>query len=203
MDEGVSGHFQDLEQQQAAGRLGMMVFIASEIMLFAGMFGLYFAYRIAYPGDFAHGVAGNLRWAGSLNTYLLLISSWCMAMALARLRTGLGGANLFIAAAMLLGSLFLGIKSYEYLLHVSDRLVPGATTHSGQGSNAFIALYFLMTGIHALHIIVGLVLIVLAWPRAARGHPHRLEVAALYWHFTDLMWVFIWPLFYLLGRSTP
>jgi cytochrome c oxidase subunit 3 len=188
-----------LRQHRYAGHLGMMVFITSEAMLFAGMFALYAGYRLAYPEDFARGVAANLRWVGSLNTYLLLISSWTLALALPRLRSG-RSANALIGTTMVLGLTFLGMKTYEYARHIQDGLVPGTHAH---GKTIFLALYYLMTGTHAIHIVAGLVLVGLAWVKAARGHPQRLEIAALYWHFVDLMWVFLWPLFYLVSGPRP
>ena len=204
MAEVLAEHFADLAQQRAAGRLGMTVFLASEAMLFAGMFGLYAAYRLRYPTEFAHGVAEGVLWAGTLNTWVLLTSSWAIAVALARLRQGARrSARLLVALTVALGVAFLAIKGGEYAHHLHAGMAPGGAGAPGHGLVAFTALYFLMTGTHALHVVAGLALIALAWRAAARGSPHRLEIAALYWHFVDLIWVFLWPLFYLLRQGGP
>ncbi len=185
--------------------LGMFVFLASESMLFAGMFALYAAGRIAHPHAFARGVAGDLGWIGATNTYLLLISSWCIATAVARLRAGERRRGLiFTAATMLLGAAFLGLKAYEYAHHLAAGEGPGAPPPAGQadGIALFHALYWLMTGTHALHVIAGLALLGWMSTRILRGRSGAglLELGAWYWHLVDLMWIFLWPLFYLLGR---
>jgi cytochrome c oxidase subunit 3 len=184
--------------------LGMMVFLASEAMLFAGMFTLYAAGRIRHPQVFADGVEHNLRWVGTANTYALLTSSWCIALAVVRLRSGCRRTALvLIAITLVLGLLFLGLKGYEYQWHLSQGDGPMTVEHHDPGIALFMGLYWLMTGTHALHVIAGLILLgCVAW-RVAYRHAAAplLEAAAWYWHLVDLIWVFIWPLFYLLGRA--
>jgi cytochrome c oxidase subunit 3 len=183
--------------------LGMMVFLASEAMLFAGMFTIYAASRIRHPQEFADGVEHNLRWVGTANTYVLLSSSWCIAVAVVRLRSGSRRTALaLMAATMMLGLLFLGLKATEYRWHLSAGDGPEAVAHHDPGIALFMVLYWLMTGTHALHVIAGLILLgYVAWRVARRqADEHLLEAAAWYWHLVDLVWVFLWPLFYLLGR---
>ena len=192
-----------LAERDSLRRLGMMVFLASEAMLFAGMFTLYAAGRIRHPQAFADGVDHNLRWVGTANTYVLLTSSWCIDMAVVRLRSGSRrSALLLVSATMLLGLLFLGLKGYEYQWHLAEGDGPMAVARHDPGIALFMGLYWLMTGTHALHVIAGLIFLgYVAWRVAYRQANDRLlEVAAWYWHLVDLIWVFIWPLFYLLGR---
>jgi cytochrome c oxidase subunit 3 len=214
MAETLSPAFASRSAQDAAGRLGLIMFIASEAMLFSGMFALYGAYRLIYPHDFAAGVRGNELWAGSLNTGLLLTSSWTVALAhVALSRQQRRQAGWLIAATLLLAAAFLVVKGSEYLEHIRHGEVPGSVPLPGlgaavseQGRTTFLALYYLMTGTHALHVMAGMLFIAIAWwssrPRAD-GPPlvrtgHLMDLAALYWHFVDAMWVFLWPLFYLL-----
>jgi cytochrome c oxidase subunit 3 len=184
--------------------LGVMVFLASESMLFAGMFALYAAGRLAYPRAFAAGVARNLLWVGTANTYLLLVSSWCIAAAVVQLRRGRRRAALALSGAtMLLGIAFLGLKGHEYAHHLAAEEGPGGDAPVGAGGRFFTALYWLMTGAHALHVVAGLALLGwLAWlVGRRRTGAATLELGAWYWHLVDLMWIVLWPLFYLLGRS--
>jgi cytochrome c oxidase subunit 3 len=196
-------------RQETGAQLGVSIVIASEALLFAGLFALYLSYRMQYPQAFALGVRHDLRWLGSVNTAVLLTSSACVAGSLGQLAHGrVGRARALLVITILLGVVFLGLKGYEYASHIRDGIVPGGqsawfTAHPEPGLSIFVGLYYLMTALHALHLMAGMTWLVCLLPRAGQGRaalPH-LELAAGYWHFVDLLWVFLWPLFYLLVRS--
>lgn len=202
------GHFESLEVQAHASRLGMWVFLASEMLLFAGLFVLYAALRLRFPQAFHQGVLHDSKLLGSLNTGLLLISSTTVALAAHVLREGKRRASAaLVAVTMVLGAAFLVIKMTEYAQHFDDGIYPGGdgaffATHRTPGLAPFFTLYFLMTGLHAVHMLVGLVILGTLFSGIVRGRiapprVHRMHVSAMYWHFIDLVWVFLWPLFYL------
>jgi len=203
-----------------AARLGVIIFLASEGLLFAGLFALYAAYRVRFPAAFAAGVRLDLRWLGSLNTGILLASSACMAGAVSVLaraalspRPGAGpgvaprshAAQGLMAVTVALGLTFLVLKGCEYADHIRTGIIPGGHSawflaHPDPGLKIFVALYFLMTALHAVHMMVGIVWVGVLIPgaRADARSADRIELGALYWHFVDLLWVFLWPLFYLM-----
>jgi cytochrome c oxidase subunit 3 len=198
-----------MERQNQAATLGMWVFLASEILFFGALFTLYSSYRARSPTAFASSVAENTIWWGSLNTAVLLTSSFLVALAVHSLRhhRRMASARLTWATA-LLGVVFLLIKGYEYYLHFQRGIFPGAhgpwfNERARQtGTAAFWTLYYLMTGLHAVHVIVGIaVLTALGWlvhrRRISTLAPQALENGALYWHLVDIIWLFLWPLFYL------
>lgn len=198
-------HFESLERQAEAARFGMWVFLASEALLFGSLFTLYAAYRSEWHRAFADGVAENNAILGTSNTILLLFGSYLVAVAVNRLhRDARKAAVGLLAAAVMVGFGFLVIKLTEYREHFAHGIFPGG--HGGYfvaapaGSPVFFTLYFLMTGLHAVHVIVGV--LVLAWCAyrimVGRLSVHGLEVGALYWHLVDCVWIFLWPLFYLL-----
>ncbi|HEY4240384.1 MAG TPA: cytochrome c oxidase subunit 3 [Kofleriaceae bacterium] len=168
-------------------RLAVWIVIASEALLFAGLFALYAAYRVQYPQAFAAGVRADLAWVGAGGTFLLITSSFAIAAAVQR-----GGSRPALAVTFVLGATFLVLKAIEWSDHIAHGIVPGAFG-GPPGSALFTTLYYGMTGLHALHVVVGLALV--AWV-FVRGK--RLPLVALYWHFVDVVWVFLWPLFYLL-----
>ena len=201
--------FDDLAQQREAGTLGMWVFLAGELLLFGGLFTGYAVYRWAYYEAF-HEASGHLYMTlGSINTAVLLASSLLVALAVHaaesdRCRAIAG----YLVAAVALGALFLAIKALEYYLDYREHLIPWVNFHfeesHAKNARLFFVFYFVMTGIHALHMLVGLgvlaLLAVLAW----RGHysseyHHPVEIAGLYWHFVDIVWVFLFPALYLLN----
>ena len=204
-------HFRSWEHQGHAATLGMWAFLASEVLLFAGMFTLYGAYRAHYPAAWNFGVAHNLAWLGTTNTMVLLLSSYTVALSAHFFKHGkLRLTKALIFVTVLLGLLFLCLKGYEYATHFHDGIFPGGrgdfwTTETyPRGTKLFFTLYFLMTGTHALHVIVGMsVLLWLAWRvhtgRTTPEAPHAVEIGAMYWHLVDLIWIFLWPLFYLAG----
>jgi len=204
-------HFKSMEQQGHAATLGMWAFLASEVLLFAGAFTLYGAYRAHYPAAWDFGVAHNLAWLGTTNTVILLVSSYFVALSTHFFKHGKKRTTLFlIGLTVLFGVAFLCLKGYEYASHFHHGIFPGGSPtfvlkeHAPKGTGLFFTLYFLMTGLHAVHVIAGMS--VLTWLafriRANRVIPeahHPLELGAMYWHLVDLIWIFLWPLFYLAG----
>lgn len=200
-------HFDDYAKQDESLQLGMWVFLASEVLLFAALFTLYSAYRAMYPADFSAAVAHNMVWLGTANTYVLLTSSAFAALAVSaarqdrrRLTAGL------LAATALLALVFLAIKLWEYRVHWNEGALPGPYYHlaalPSYGANRFYTVYWVMTGFHALHVTAGLGVVAWMAVRAWRGwygsrHHTKLEMGTLYWHLVDVIWLFLWPLLYL------
>jgi cytochrome c oxidase subunit 3 len=203
----VATRFADQTQRVQAQRLGVLLFLASEGLLFGGLFALYASYRAHYPEGFAAGVRENLRWDGTLNTIILLLGSAFAALAVARLHAGSTRiAPVLLRLTCLSGLAFLALKAYEYGVHLRSGVFIGGrgqffATHAEPGLPQFFDLYWLMTGLHALHVIVGIGWVAVAAHLARAGRPaaHHVELAAMYWHFVDLIWVYLWPMFYLMG----
>lgn len=208
-DRRLEVQFEDLGKQAHAARFGMWVFLGSELLLFAGLFGLYVAYRSQYADAFAEGVHHNSLAIGTINTVVLIASSFTVAWSIHALRRDRRRAALrMLAATMVLGALFLVFKGVEYAGHFGEGVYPGRYYASadlpGRGAQVFFTMYYFMTGLHALHMVGGLA--VMAWltARVARRrttstHHTALELGALYWHLVDGIWIFLWPLFYLTG----
>ena len=205
-------HFESLERRAAAGRFATWVFLASEVLFFGGLFTLYFSYRLAFPHAFAIGIQENTLVPASINTLVLLVSSFAVAVAVDRLRRGHQQSALrFVLATAALGTLFIAIKGHEYSMHFEHGVFPGGdpgVPHPGPASGMaiFHTLYFAMTGLHAIHVFAGIVmLLAFAWQlrtgRLVSPEYHRLEIGALYWHLVDIIWLFLWPLFYLTGHA--
>jgi cytochrome c oxidase subunit 3 len=212
-------HFENLEQQHEANTLGMWMFLATEVLFFGGLFTAYAICRWRYPEDFQAASERLIIWLGAVNTAVLICSSLTMALAIYSTRIGKRTALIgFLAATMILGSMFLGIKVVEYTTDYNDSLIPGVrfdwsktleAEHShGQSVNPqhaelFFVFYFIMTLLHAIHMIVGLGVLLVLLVLSSRGrygptHYTPLEVAGLYWHFVDIIWVFLFPLLYLI-----
>ncbi len=202
--------FNDTQQQHEASWLGMWVFLGTEVMFFGGMFTGYTLYRSFYPGAFA--LASNRLdiWLGTINTAVLICSSLTMAMAVHSSAEGRRRKIiLFVALTMVLGAIFLGIKFSEYYSKYKEHLVPGLDfkfpgLQPGQ-AEIFFSFYFVMTGMHALHMIIGLglqtYLLIQAWrDRFSAAYYTPVEITGLYWHFVDIVWIFLFPLLYLVGR---
>jgi cytochrome c oxidase subunit 3 len=204
----VAHHFPDLETQAHAARLGMWLFLATEILLFAGLFTAYALYRMLYPSAF-HGASALIETSmGALNTVVLITSSLTVALAYhysRESRNRLTAGLLLLTIAM--GCVFLVVKYIEYSHHIHAGHLPGRYySYPGltvPGAPMFWTVYFLMTGLHGIHVLIGMG--VLAWVavKAARREFSRewsapVELAGLYWHLVDLIWIFLFPLLYLL-----
>ena len=203
-------HFVDMAQQQEAAALGMWVFLVTEIMFFGGMFFCYILYRYWYHEGFVGGSHHlDLFWGG-LNTVILIVSSLTMALAVRAAQLGnRRGQIVNLMLTMVLGAAFLGIKAIEYSAKFRDKVVPGRhfEWHDADpiGAQAFFSIYFALTGMHAIHMIVGLgimsVILFMAWRgRFDQSYYTPVEISGLYWHFVDIVWIFLFPLLYLLGR---
>ena len=202
-------HFDSLEQQHEATTLGMWVFLITEVLLFGGLFTAYVVYRIMYPEAFAAGSEHLHLVYGGINTGVLLTSSLMVALALHAAQTG--ERRLLVAFLLItigLGVAFLGIKGYEYWLAWQEGLFPGAGFHFEAANpghaQIFFFLYFTMTGLHAAHMIIGLGIIAtlayFAWRRSYSPEYYTpVELGGLYWHFVDIVWIFLYPLLYLVG----
>jgi cytochrome c oxidase subunit 3 len=201
-------HFPTLETQAHAARLGMWLFLATEVLLFGGLFCAYGVYRFLYPDTFK--LASTLietHW-GALNTVVLISSSLTVALAHHEVEHGNARkAAWLLLASVLAGAIFLGVKSIEYGHHIHEGHLPGRFySYEGlqtPGAPMFWTLYFLMTGLHGIHVVLGMgVLAVLAFlclrGRYDTGYATPVELGGLYWHLVDLIWIFLFPLFYLI-----
>ena len=216
----LSVQFDDLEQQHDASSLGMWIFLATEVMFFGGLITAYVVYRAISPQEFALASQHLKLWLGCLNTVVLLGSSLAMAMAVRSAQLHRKHELLwFLVITMALGTCFLGVKAIEYYQEYQENLVPSLNfqmpehEHGTGGSEPvrldpgrfemFFVLYFFMTGLHALHLIIGISLIgVMAFLVrrdwfSGTGET-QIEVTGLYWHFVDVVWVFLYPLLYLI-----
>jgi cytochrome c oxidase subunit 3 len=204
-------HFDSLDQQREASTLGMWIFLATEIMFFGGLFCAYSVYRTKYHYAFeaaSHHLDVTL---GAFNTVVLIASSLTMAMAVRSSQLGRRKALvLFLLLTMALGSLFLGVKGVEYGHKFEEHLFPGPAFHyepsDSPSKQIFFILYFAMTGVHALHMVAGILVLAVLLRPAWRGrfnadYHNPVECTGLYWHFVDIVWIFLFPLLYLLGRS--
>jgi cytochrome c oxidase subunit 3 len=214
----VAHHFETAPQQREAAELGMWLFLATEFMFFGGLFLAYFIFRGWYWPQFVAGSQSMDVTLGTVNTAALLTSS--LTMALAVHAAGRGGRRpliLLLSITAMLGLVFLGIKAYEYHHKYEHGLMPfvagGLVAEHGslasgqrEGLVAFLNLYFLMTGLHALHMVIGIAALSILIAGALRGWflgPRSIVVhnVGLYWHFVDLVWVYLFPFFYLIAAS--
>jgi cytochrome c oxidase subunit 3 len=223
-DPALLEQFDTIEQQKDTSQLGMWVFLITEIMFFGGLFGAYLIYRNLYnPAFVAASSSINITY-GAINTAVLICSSLTMAMAVHS--AALGARKLlilFLVATLVLGGVFLGIKAVEYHDKYTEHHIPGANfdfnydrVKNGEKpipadvatqTSIFFALYFAMTGMHALHMIIGVgLLLFLIWRVYHGGYPPHhytmIENFGLYWHFVDIVWIFLFPLLYLVSRSS-
>ncbi len=218
-------HFETAEQQREAASFGMWLFLLTEIMFFGGLFFAYLLYRNWYYDAFVSASNSINMVMGLINTIVLIGSSFTMAMAVwsAEVRNK-KLLQIFLLATVVLGFAFLGIKTGEYYDKFAEHHVPGASfdihdfVHPQPGTNEkalsvdmanktqiFFSLYFAMTGVHALHMIIGIgILIGLLWYSRSgiytEGYVQPIENFGLYWHFVDIVWIFLFPLLYLINR---
>ncbi|HWA87746.1 MAG TPA: cytochrome c oxidase subunit 3 [Opitutus sp.] len=204
--------FRDAAQRSVANHYGLWTFLTTEILFFGGLFTTYTVYRLAYPAAWAEGSSHLEFWIGTTNTGLLLTSSLCIALGDHAIKLGHRTAVRWcLVLTWLLGASFLCLKGYEYSGLAREHLLPGLDFHPEHPLahppqvQLFLFLYFAMTGLHALHMLAGLCAI--AWVywlvhrrRVTAERPDAVEMLGLYWHFVDCVWVFLYPLLYLVGH---
>jgi cytochrome c oxidase subunit III len=201
-------HFDTIEKQDAAVRLGMWLFLATEVLLFAGLFLGYTVYRHFYHTAF-HEASRTLDLIlGATNTVVLITSSLFVAVGYWAIKVGknkLGALMLVFTILCALG--FLAIKAVEYNHKFEEGALPGQFYHfhevTAPGANLYFTIYFLTTGLHAFHVIVGMSVLIWILIRVWKGHFSPayyvpVELGALYWHLVDLVWIFLFPLLYLI-----
>jgi cytochrome c oxidase subunit 3 len=212
MPDAPAFQFVNLRQQQETAQLGMWVFLATEVLFFGGLILAYCVYRFMYPEGFAEAARHTQIAIGTANTAILLTGSFFVAWAVAIVRLGAGRiAAILFAGAAALGCIFLILKGIEYRIEYDEHLVPGYF-FAFRGPNAtsawlFFSFYFVATGVHALHVAIGIVVLIVIALKSRRGaysdrYHAPATVAGLYWHFVDLVWVFLFALIYLPGRAS-
>ena len=215
----LQSHFRDLAQQKETANFGMWLFLVTEVMFFGGVFCAYLVYRLQYFPAFAAGSQTLDIKLGALNTAVLLASSFTMVMAVWAAKIGSRKLLvLFLVATMFLGAVFLGIKGVEWHEKYEKHHIPGPSFHfeetlSGHSplvvderhAQLFFGFYFAMTGMHALHMVIGMGLLTWLLIAGARGayspeYHNPVENVGLYWHFVDIIWIWLFPLLYLISR---
>lgn len=200
-------HFESAEQEYLAGKQGIWLFLCTEILMFGGLFVAYAIYKTIYPEVF---VAGSkfVDWRmGATNTVVLLLSSWTMAMAIHSIQVNkISAAGKYLMATIVCGFGFMIIKYFEYMHKIHLGLVPSKYfSYTGEmvaNGKLYFGFYYVMTGLHGIHVLAGMGLIFWVWLRNRRGEfgPHHytaVEGVGLFWHLVDLIWIYLFPLFYL------
>jgi cytochrome c oxidase subunit III len=204
--ENVTQH-SDPHYDQEASKLGMWLFIFTELLLFGGLFIVYSIYRFLNPAAFQLAAEALNPTIGAINTIVLLVSSMTIAMSTSALQKKNKGLTVFLLeVTIMLAIVFLINKYFEWGVKFHHGIWPGSQhliNDMSKGEILFFGLYFVMTGLHALHIIIGMIIIIVALKRVQSGtvhadRPSLLENAGLYWHLVDLIWIFLFPLFYLI-----
>jgi len=204
----VGHHFSSLDRQTEAMRLGMWLFLATEVLLFAGLFCGYAVYRYQFPLAFQQSSRHLNLLLGTLNTIVLITSSFTVALAIHFTRTNKrNAAAICLVITILFALAFLGFKAIEYAEHFREHALPGKYYASEDvripGAAMFYTMYFLMTGLHGLHVIAGMsVLSYVLWRlmqgRYSSKYYMGIELGGLYWHLVDMIWIFLYPLLYLI-----
>lgn len=224
-------HFDNIHQQHASERLGMWMFLVTEVLFFAGLFGAYTMYRYWYPEDFEFASSHLLWKIAAINTFLLITSSMTMTFAIRCAQFGDTKGlirNLLLTAGLGMG--FMGCKAYEYYTDFEEHLLPttvfyeshvahelsakinperaeqGLPPISPERVRLFLCFYYIMTGIHSIHLIIGIFCVLWLAVEAWRGsippdNYSTVEVISLYWHLVDAIWLFLMPLLYLAGAG--
>jgi cytochrome c oxidase subunit 3 len=190
----------------AGKKIGMWLFLFTELLFFGGMFLLYSVFRSQYPLEFHAAAQEENLLLGSINTAVLLTSSFTIAVAIAAIRKGSKILSLYMqTATILFGICFLIIKYFEWSAKIAKGIYPDspALLNQGKGDNLFFGLYYVMTGIHGIHVLIGIIVIAIMFVYTLRGIIDRdnfakLENTGLYWHFVDIVWIYLFPLFYLI-----
>ena len=202
----VAFQFDDPLQQREAATLGMWIFLAAELIFFGGAFVCYGASAYSHGPEFARAANRTNLPLGAVNTAVLLTSSWTMALAVHAAREGRRRPLLgFLLGTAALGAVFVALKGTEYVEDYHQHLVPGRDFQGSAEARLFFSFYFVMTGIHALHLVIGIALLSalagIAWrSRGTLQTFNAFENCGLYWHFVDVVWIFLFPLLYLRGR---
>ncbi len=205
----VREQFHSPAQQRETSTAGMWIFLITEVMLFGGLFTAFAVYRVSHPQAFTIGSAEMEYVLGAVNTAVLICSSFTMAMAVHSAELGKRGRLAgFLIATILIGLVFLAIKFTEYYLHYRDHKLPGfwfeQSGPQGPYVQMFFVFYFIMTGLHAIHMMVGEGILATMLLRTALGsfsesYHTPIELSGLYWHFVDTIWVFLFAIFYIPG----
>jgi len=201
-------HFPDLRTQEQAARLGMWLFLATEVLLFAALFTAYTLYRFLFSETFQQASALMDTGLGATNTVVLITSSLTVALAIHQVRQGKGkAAAILLLVTLAFGATFMVVKYFEYSHHFHEGQLPGRYYAYADlrvpGVSMFFTLYFLMTGLHGLHVLVGMSVLAFLAVRCWRGaysaaYHTPVELGGLYWHLVDLIWIFLFPLLYLI-----
>lgn len=204
----VAEQFADADQQSEAAHLGMWTFLATEVLFFGGLFLAYLVYRHFYFKAFAAGSKRTDVLFGTVNSIILLTSSLTMALAVHSAKENYRHKiPRWLGLTIFLGISFLVVKGFEYREDIAHHLVPGAhfTAELPAQAQLFFWLYWTMTGLHAIHVTVGLGILAMMMRLARRGkfssgYQTPLTLAGLYWHFVDIVWLYLFPLLYLIQR---
>jgi len=205
---GLAHQFETPQQQFEAANLGMWVFLLTEVLFFGSVLCAYVVYRATYPDAWAAGSLLNSARLGAAMTVVLLLSSLMMALAVRSAQLGSRRlVEVYLVATMLLGVAFLCMKTYEYHEHWVDHLIPGIDFSGYQGAHSphvelFVCFYFILTAIHALHMVIGIgvLTVIFLMTRHKKFNAQYytpIEISGLYWHFVDIVWIFLFPLLYL------
>ena len=205
----VGHHFSNAEQEFTANKLGFWLFLATEILLFGGMFVAYIVFRFMYPEMFMDAHHHLNRTMGAVNTVVLICSSFSMALAVRASQTNqVRRLQALLAVTLVFAFMFLVIKYFEYSEKFAHGYLPGLwyQPHGNDpvNGNLFFGLYFMMTGLHGVHVLAGIVAITWLLVRATKRHFSSawytpVELVGMYWHLVDLIWIYLFPLFYLIG----
>jgi len=204
-------HFTTMEQQFDTAKLGMWLFIATEILLFGGLFVGFGMMQNRYPREFVEAHEHLVRWQGALNTVVLLISSFTMVLAVESAKTNKRAKTVgFLALTIVCACIFLVVKYFEYSHKFEEGWLPGKYYHAvgdsiagSHGYATFFSFYFMMTGLHGIHIVVGIAILTWILLRAKKGefsstYYTPVELVGLYWHIVDMIWIYLFPLYYLI-----
>jgi cytochrome c oxidase subunit 3 len=189
-----------------ASKIGMWLFLFTEVVLFGGLFLLYSIYRTWYSADFHESAKELDVFIGAVNTVVLITSSMTMAMSISALQRGMKRLSIILlSSTMFFALVFLVNKYFEWSAKFEHHIYPGSEQllAQGYGKSLFFSLYFVMTGLHGFHVIVGFVLLAVVLKKILSGKVHKdhfifLENSGLYWHLVDLVWIYLFPLFYLI-----
>jgi cytochrome c oxidase subunit 3 len=193
------------EHDSISSKFGMWLFLFTEILFFGGLFIVYSVYRSNFAADFHSAAEEENLFLGSVNTLILLTSSLSIAMSLSAAKEGNNRLSALLQmATVLFGAVFLVIKYFEWMEKISAGIYPGSETlvQMSKGTNLFFGLYYVMTGVHGLHVLIGMLVICFMsyytlTGGISPGNFSRLENTGLYWHFVDIVWIYLFPLFYL------